>query len=95
MKTILNIFFIVFLFFGNTLVQNIHHHLEHDHSHELGLNVEDCQDCIFIESSDKAFSSNISFSFSIIEINSNTGYLVQVFQSEVSNFKSSRAPPII
>ena len=91
MKNLLIIYNVIFLFAGNILLSNIHHH-EHHHSHQHETN--ECYECINIENSNNYnidfhkvnFSNNntdIFFSeyFIFIQCNSEQTYL-------------SRAPPI-
>tara|TARA_B100000965_G_scaffold394141_1_gene405941 strand:+ start:77 stop:367 length:291 start_codon:yes stop_codon:yes gene_type:complete len=93
MKSLIIIFNILFLSFGNILLANIHH-IDHHHDHEYSdYEVQDCPECEIIKNNNN-YVSTIFFD-DVFVINS---IQLQIFQSSapdltVSKRFNSRAPP--
>ena len=91
MKKLLIIYNVIFLLIGNQLFSHIHHETHNDFDkHEI----EECQECLIIES-----SSNFITNFSeVFFSNNNTNFFLPKYFCVIGfNFirtYSSRAPPI-
>ena len=90
MKNLLIIYNVIFLFAGNVLLSNIHHH-GHHHSYQHDTN--ECQECIIIENSNNYVTDFHEVSFS----NDNTDiffseYFISI-QCTAEQTYLSRAPP--
>jgi len=91
MKNLLIIYNVIFLFAGNILLSNIHHH---EHHHFDQYETHECQECIIIEN-----SNNYDIDFQEVNFsNNNTDiFFLEYFISIQFNTEQryhSRAPPI-
>ena len=101
MKTIIIIYNVIFLSFGNVLFSNIHHmhhhghghHEHHGHNHSQNHKKHECEECIVIKNTS---SDSLVFQ-TLIFLNNNISLFINDFLNIISdNFKkkySSRAPP--
>ena len=96
MKNLLIVYNVIFLLTGNALFLDIHHMDDHNshehHSHDYEIN--ECQECIIIESSKNYVIDiqNINFSNNNINL-----FVYESYTSNESHIRQtylSRAPPI-
>ena len=89
MKTLIIIFNILFLSFGNVLISNHHHLEEHSHHEE-----NECVECVTIKNNDNYISNY--FSLDVFVFNSNQLQIIDFTTIDIDSNKryNSRAPPI-
>ena len=91
MKKILITSNLIFFLFGNVLLSNTFHLLEHDHNHDH--NHYECEECVIIEN-----SSNYILDFNEVTFSNNNSNIsvfecISIFELDVLQRYSSRAPP--
>ena len=90
MKNLLIIYNVIFLFAGNILLSNIHHH---GHHHFDQHETRECHECIIIENNSNYVSEFQEVNFSTINTNLFVSeYILIEFNIEQTYL--SRAPPI-
>jgi len=93
MKSLILVFNILFLSFGNILLSNIHH-IDHHHDHEYSdYEAQECSECEIIKNNNN-YVSTIFFD-DVFVVNS---IQLQIFQSSIADLTvskrfNSRAPP--
>jgi len=93
MKSLILVFNILFLSFGNILLSNIHH-IDHHHDHEYSdYEAQECPECEIIKNNNN-YVSTIFFD-DVFVVNS---IQLQIFQSSITDLTvskrfNSRAPP--
>ena len=91
MKSLILIFNVLFLSFGNILIANIHHSHHHDECHSY--EVQECSECEIIKNNDN-YVSTIFFD-DVFVINSIQLHIIQSSTPDLAVSKrfNSRAPP--
>ena len=91
MKNLLIIFNVIFLFAGNVLLSNIHHH---EHHHEHKHETYECHECIVIENSNNYVADFQEVNLSNNNINLFVSDFFSIIEFDVTRKYLARAPPI-
>ena len=91
MKNLLIIYNVIFLFAGNVLLSNIHHH-GHHHSDQHDTN--EWQECIIIENSNNYVTEFQEVNLSNNNINLFVSDFLSIIEFDVTRKYLARAPPI-
>ena len=91
MKSLILIFNVLFLFFGNILLSNFHHLHHHDECYSF--EIQECSECEIIKNNDN-YTSTISLD-DVFVISSIQSQIVQSSTPDLAVSKrfNSRAPP--